>query len=185
MSAHQKDPVWNAFCAAIPEQSRDDVMCMIAEAAQGIDHDEIMILERDRLDAINVRAEGILEFGGEEYTFLVEDGNWNGTDLQDWNGGKKFTPYHRTVWALQPRSDLIADAIVKGQGPFLVKKWDIIAARPEVARIPSSYSYDRMMQPGGKIEKYWKAEAAKFQFVLVSEEEASETRQRLLAAGKE
>src|SRR3546814_6087105 len=63
-----------AFDRDIPEHLREDVMTMICEAAQGwSEHEAVTILERDRLDAINVRAHGIVTVGDDEFTFIVED----------------------------------------------------------------------------------------------------------------
>lgn len=178
---------YESFCLAVPEKKRDDVMTMIVEAAHdpSFHRDCITILNQDRIDAINVRAHGIIELDGEEYTFIVEDGNWNGTTLEDWNGGKCFEPLPRTAWALEPRRDLISEAIAAGRGPFLLAKWDALLSRSEVSDIPRNYTYDRMMQPGSKIEKHYKDTAAKFGFILVSEDVANETRKRLQEATEE
>ena len=175
-----------AFCRDIPESKQDDVMLMIAEAASGwSDHDCITILDWDRMDAINVRASGILDWEGREFWFIVRDGNWDGTALEAWEetGVQKFEYHEPTVWALQPRRDLISDAIVDGKGPFLLIKWDaILKNRPEVAAIPGKYAYDRHFQPGGLVEKHWKDAAAKHHFDIVTKEEADETRKRLAEA---
>src|SRR3546814_10715369 len=80
----QFDDADAAFDRDIPEHLREDVMTMICEAAQGwSEHEAVTILERDRLDAINVRAHGIVTVGDDEFTFIVEDGNRNGTRLED------------------------------------------------------------------------------------------------------
>ncbi len=175
-----------AFDRDIPAEHRDDVMQMICEAAHADDYHQqhVSILDRDRIDAINVRAEGILNFGGREFAFIVRDGNWDGTVLEGWEeaGTQTFEPTPRTEWALAPMPSLVSDAIAKGQGPFLVEKWDIFIQRPAIARITGSYAYDRMVQPGLKVEQYWKAEAEKHQFVITDKENADEIRARLLAA---
>lgn len=161
-------------------------MLMIAEAANGWnDHDCITILDRDRMDAINVRASGILDWEGREYSFIVRDGNWDGTVLEAWEeaGVQKFEYHQPTVYALQPRRDLIGDAIVSGKGPLLLAKWDaILKFRSDVAAIPNKYAYDRHFQPGGFVEKHWKDRAAEHHFEIVTKEEADETRKRLVGA---
>lgn len=170
------------FAADIPPEHQEDVMVMLSEAAQeSCEHDDVTILDRDRRDAINVRAHGIIQFGGEEYTFIIEDGNWSGTVLQSWNDGREFEHLPHTQWALEPRADIVNNAIAKGKERFLLAKWDAFLTRPEVASIPGKYSYDRMMQPGIVVERHWKAEADRYGFVLVSQEVADETRTRLLA----
>lgn len=170
-----------AFNRDIPEQDRDEVMTMIAEAAHNDDAhpDFISILDRDRIDAINVRANGILTWKGQEFRFIVEDGNWNGTTLEDWEGDTEFKPLPRTEWTLQPLPTLITDAILSGKGPFLIQKWDIFLSRSDVAEIPRKYSYDRTFAPGIVTETYWREQAAKHKMELVSKETADETRRRL------
>lgn len=175
-----------AFDADIPADMRDDIMTAISEAAHmgtGT-HGCVHILEQGRIDAINVRAEGIVTVAGKEYWFLVEDGNRNGTVLEGWeqSGKQAFETVQHTQWALAPQSDLVSDALATGKGPFLVAKWDGLLARHAVARIPSNYAYDRMVQPGLKIEQHYRAEAAKHGFVLTDAEDAAEIRTRLMAA---
>src|SRR3546814_13718515 len=105
-------------------------------------------------DAINVRAHGIVTVGDDEFTFIVEDGNRNGTRLEDWNGNKPFEVLERTVWALQPKDDLVSKAIISGKGPFLIMKWDAILRNlPEVAAIPGKYAYDRYRSEERRVGK--------------------------------
>lgn len=173
------------FCADIPAHLQEDVMTMIAESAQyDAGHDCVTILERDRLDSINVKAHGIIEVDGEEYTFIVRDGNWDGTVLEAWNEDKTFEPFHRIQWSLQPRRDIIARAIVEGRGLFLIAKWDALLSKPDVSEIVGKYTYDRMMQPGNLIEGHYREKAAAAGFEIVSKETADETRVRLSEATK-
>lgn len=178
-----------AFDADIPAALRDDLMTAICEAAHMGEgqHGCVHILEQDRLDAINARAEGIVTVDGREFWFIVESGNWNGTVLEGWEhaGTQDFKPSPRTQWALAPRADLVSDAIVAGRGPFLVAKWDAFLARPDVAGIPGKYTYDRMMQPGLKIEQHYREVAAKHGFVLTDQESADEIRARLMASNEQ
>jgi hypothetical protein len=175
-----------AFCRDIPESKQDDVMLMIAEAASGWnDHECITILDRDRMDAINVRASGILDWEGREYWFIVRDGNWDGTVLEGWeeSGVQTFEHHEPTRWALQPRRGLVEDAIAAGKGPFLLWKWEtMLKNHKEIAEIPGKYSYDRHFQPGGLVEKHWKDAAAKHHFEVVTQDEADETKNRLADA---
>lgn len=180
----EESPAYAAFCRDIPEAMQEDVLIALSEAVGGYPPaPHIHVFERDTYDAINARGHGTIEVGGVEYAWQLESGNHNGTVLLAWESDKPFEPYHRTEWALQPVSHLVGDAIAAGRGPFLILKWDaILKNRPEVASIPGSYTYDRMMQPGGKVEKHWKAKAAEHHFEIVSRETADETRKRLSEA---
>lgn len=176
-----------AFERDIPAEHRDSVMQMICESAQcGDDYhpEHVSIIDRDRIDAINVRAEGVLTFEGREFAFIVRDGNWDGTVLEGWeeSGTQDFEPLPRTQWALAPRGDLVSTAIANGNPGFLLSKWDAILSQPEIADIPRKYSYDSYVQPGLAVSQHWKAAAAKRGLVLTSQEDADEIRSRLLAA---
>jgi hypothetical protein len=165
----------------VPEHMREDVCLAISEAAtaDGSSHGDVFIIERDWRDAINVRANGIITIGENEFSFIVRVGNHDGFQFEDWEGDKVFEPAARTEWTLAPDNGLIDRAIAAGRGPFLIWKWDASMKRPEVAKIPGSYMYDKHFQPGGAIERYWKAEAAKHQMMLVTTDEAREIRARL------
>lgn len=163
----------------VPAAIRDSVMETLAECAQGAEAPNVYIFERDRIDAINVRAHGCITLEGEEYTFIIRDGNWDGTVLVAWNEDREFEPHPRIQWTLQPTAALLDEAFVSGRRQFLLWKWDAMILRPEIAKIPGSYAYDKMVQPGLVTEKYWRAEAAKHHFDIVSVEEATETRKRL------
>lgn len=168
-----------AFARDVPTERQEDVLTILSEAAQGIDHPDVHILERDRIDAINVRAHGILQFGGEEFTFQIQDGNWNGTELLAWNDDRPFELHEPTRWTLEPNGELVEKAITEGRGPFLIFKWDAMLSRAPVSEIAGKYAYDRRVQPGVVVESHWKAEAARFGFVIVTEDQAAETRARL------
>lgn len=166
----------------VPDHLREDVMTMLAESSHIADaHDCITILDRDEIDAINCRAHGIIEIEGIEYTFQIEDGNWNGTVLLDWNGDRAFEHHVPTKWALQPSAALVGDALANDRGKFLVAKWDAMLARDEIASIPGNYSYDRRFAPGLKTEAHYRESAAKHHFVIVAEDQAAETRKALSA----
>lgn len=175
---------YEAFDRDVPECMREDVMTMLAEAAHvdGV-HKCVTILERDRLDAINVRVHGIIEIDGEEHSFQLQDGDWGGTELLSWDDGREFEHHVPTRWALQPQRHLINEAMMSGKGSFLLLKWDaILKNRPKVAEIPGKYSYDRYVQPGAFVEKHWRDAAAKHLFDIVTQETADETRRLLSEA---
>lgn len=172
------------FYQDVPEIQQEDVLTAIAEAAQGYcEHDHITILDRDRRDAINVRAEGIIELNGVEHTFIVEDGNWNGTTIEDWDGGKAFEHHQPTKWALAPAHGVVSRAVMAGTQKALLVAWDAFLERGDLKELPREYAYDRMMQPGSVIESHYRDKAAKYDFRLCSQEDADEVRERLSAPG--
>lgn len=175
------DP-YAAFERDVPVHLREGAMIAMAEAAHIDGIAGVTILDRDRLDAINCRAHGVIEIDGVEYSFQVQDGNWNGTELLAWDEDKVFEHHVPTKWALQPVARLVDEAITGGRGAFLLAKWDAMLLRQEIASIPGKYGYDRHFAPGLKTEQHWRDAAFKNHFDLVSEEVAAETRGRLAKA---
>lgn len=173
-----------AFAASVPAHLQDDVMQMMAESVSGWgEHESVTILDRDRMDAINVRAHGTVTVEGVEYRFIMRDGNNDGTVLEDWDGDAVFEHHKPTVYALQPEARLIDQAIMSGKGPFLLMKWDaMLTNHRDIADIPRKYAYDRYVQPGIVSERHYREAAAKHHFVIVDEETAQETRKRLAQA---
>lgn len=188
-----KQKAQDAFERDIPAAMQEDVCTMIAEAIgehpYSKAHDCVCILDHDRYDAINAKANGYvtLTIDGEEreFRFIAESGNWNGFEFLDWEGDTNFEPYQRTVWTLEPNASIVAKVASREQAKFLLAKWDGFMKRPNVAEISGKYAYDRMMQPGLKVERYWKNKAAEIGFVIVSEDQAKETRARLVAMSKD
>jgi hypothetical protein len=173
-----------AFDRDVPKVIQDDVLTMICEALhdERHGHSAVTILERDHLDAINVRGSGYVEIGDVEYSFIAESGNNMGFVLEDWDGDKQFKPHQPTKWVLAPLQHLVGDAVMAGRGDFLLAKWDALASRPDVAKIPNDYAYDKHFQPGGKIEGHYRDKAAKLGFQIVSDDYAAEIRKQLAGA---
>lgn len=173
----------DAFAASVPAHLQDDVMQMMAEAVGGYGrHESVTILDSDRMDAINVRAHGIVTVEGVEYRFIMRDGNNDGTVLEDWDGDAVFEHHKPTLYALQPERGLIDKATMSGKGAFLLMKWDaMLANHRDIADIPRKYAYDRHFQPGIISERHYREAAAKHHFVIVDEETANETRAALKA----
>ena len=174
---------YEAFERDVPEHLRDDAMQMMAEATGGYgSHESVTILDRDQLDAINFRASGIIRIEGEEYTFQMEDGNRNGTDLLAWQSDRQFEYHQPTRWAVQPRRDIIYRHISEGKGPFLLAKWGAVAKNRDMADLIRKYSYDRFFQPGGLVERHYRELADKHGFEIVTQETADETKAMLAKA---
>lgn len=176
----------NAFCRDIPEDERQNLREMMCEAAHNPlwKDPSITILDRERKDAINVRVQGIITFFDREYSFIMRSGDWDGDVLEGWedSGVQEFEHSPPVIFALAPNAALIDSAIARNDGPFLVKKWDIICARPKIEKIVRNYAYDRFFQPGCYVENYYKTEAEKQGFVIVRDDEAARIRARLLEA---
>lgn len=170
------------FSAQIPAAEQDEVLTILAEAVQGVDHDCVAFHERERINAINAHGSGVLTWKGREFAFHLVDGNNNGTELLGWEeAGTEFEPHQPTVFVLAPRPDLVDQALEHGRGGFLVAKWDALLSREPFASMAGKYAYDRMQQPGGQITGHYEKAAAVGGFVWMEKKEAEMLRERLSA----
>lgn len=170
------------FSAQIDAADQDEVMTILAEAVQGVEHDCVSFFDLERIDAINAHGSGVLTWKGREFSFHVVDGNNNGTELRGWEeAGAEFEPHRPTVFVLAPRGDLVGQAMEGGRGAFLVAKWDALLSREPFASMAGKYAYDRRVQPGGLITGHYEKAAAAGGFVWMEEKEAETLRERLSA----
>lgn len=187
MAKHASDDeIWDAFCAAIEEKDRDDILTQMAEAAHSDRHqtDSVRILNRTRHDVINVTVEGIVTYKDEEYSFHLEDGNWNGTQLRGWEEtGTDWEEYVPEPLAIKPHRELIWKALAPGGNPkHLLTLWKIFEEREDVNKILRNYAYDRFFQPGGKIENHYKDQLDRMKISITVKTDADEVRKRLQEA---
>lgn len=173
-----------AFCRDIAEADHEDVLQRMFEPLYGNPQDGVTILNHDRIDAINSVAEGIIEYGGQEYWFCIEDGNNNGSVLAGWNeAGQQAYEVPRPVQhALAPPLGTICNHI--GRERFLLAKWDALLACADVNEIARKYDYDRYFQPGSLTDRHWRSAAERRGFEIVDRETALARRQRLEEAAR-
>lgn len=192
MSVHptqfSDDEVYERFAIDIPDAAdQENILTMLSEVVSGYDgyHDEITLLDRYASDAINHTGHGIIKWKDVEYTFNLESGNYRGTVLLEWEGvGREYEEPKPIQYALQPIGSLINQAILTGQGPFLVFKWEAVIKNLNLEKTLREYLYDRHFQPGAKISNHYRAIFAKHQVEVVEQEEADATRARLMAASE-
>lgn len=171
----------NDICEEIAEMLWD--RARVSSLEEGEDG-YVWVADIQDLNVCNQAITGTFWIDGTEYSFEAECGDWNGWV---WRSISADAPVptieiHHTKWALEPNNELVGDALMKGEGKFLIAKWDALISREPCKSIPGSYSYDRHFQPGGSVETHWKDKAAKYGFVLVDQETANETRARLSGA---
>jgi hypothetical protein len=152
-----------------------------SEAEEGEDGC-VFLFDRVTLNACNHAMTGVFWLDGTEWAFEVESGDWNGWVWRSVSaeGPIPEIDYKPTVFALQPNSTIVAQAVMANQGKSLVAKWDAFLERPEFKDLPRKYMYDRHFAPGIKTERYWKDKAATVGFELVDKDTANETRKRLM-----
>jgi len=152
----------------------------IAEGEDG----HVFISEIEMINATNYQISGAFWLGGKEYGFLVEMGDNNGfvwREITD-EGPIPDARVERTRYALAPRSDIVQKHLQNGSSALLIGLWESFLEREQYKDLIGKYEYDRMFQPGSKIESHYRAKAAEVGFEIVSKEDADATRARLIAA---
>ena len=107
-------------------------------------------------DAINHVLSGTIEVDGHVYGFIIENGNWNGTVVLEWDADPEnvgiYTPpepgEQLTFVPINPTTMAI----------FIYSHWVNEEWFKEMER---NYLYDRHFQPGGFVEEHYREKAAK------------------------
>lgn len=177
------EEIWDAFCEAIAEEDRDDILTSMAEAAHDrrYESEVVKIHNRTRHNMINVTVEGTVTYKGNDFEFHLEDGDWNGTVLRGWNGmGTDWEEPEPIILAIAPQDNLIYQALQPGGNPaFLLKKWELFDEREDVSRLIRSYAYDRYVQPGVQVESHYRSKFDLMKIQIVEKSEADRMKKRL------
>jgi hypothetical protein len=127
-------------------------------------------------NAINHTMTGFVEVGGEEYEFIVHNGDWAGTVVEAFSADEAIHPYEPPTpdpMTLIPRDRFSATAW---------KVRDAIIERADIVEKIRGYNYDRHFAPGHKTESYYRAWAEKMGGGWAHESEVAEMRERAKSA---
>lgn len=134
---------------------------------------EITFSRIDQHDAINHTFYGYFQHGEEEVCFSIDNGNWNGTVVNEFGEDTDLSPAREvTVYRLKakptpswgPNPDETVEAYVdrveawRKRNEVIMDHW---RKEPWFQEMERSYNYDRHFQPGGKVEDHYRAKAAK------------------------
>ncbi len=133
----------------------------------------VYLSDVQEIDACNHMASGSFWWGGTEYSFLVENGNWAGFVFRSLSDTTPIpdVEIRRTVWAIAPANWMQCTG---ENADFMLRKWAALKGRADVKDLIGSFTYDRRVQPGEAINRHYRDKAAKLGAILVSEEEASD-----------
>lgn len=148
-----------AFCREHGDDAAEDVLTRICEAQWCGDWARFGIEIRDihQWNACNHTISGEIEVKGVQYGFIVDNGDWAGTVVQEWGLADDvgtFDPPEPTIYTLIPKNPLL-----RFDSPGL---WSVYLAwrgQSWFEEIVRGYNYDRHFAPGGKTESYWSAKA--------------------------
>jgi hypothetical protein len=141
-------------------------------AKTSVEPSHIKLTEVHRHDAVNYTISGTVLWDGVEYGFILNDGNWNGTDMQKWGLAEDVEPYvpePPTIYTMVPTTDNLFYAGNLGYVKFgqLYLKWRTEEWFMDLVR---GYNYDRHFSPGIVTETHFKEKAAKKGLKFVMED---------------
>jgi len=161
------------FCQRFGDGVGEDILMRISEAAwSGGPVPAGMTLDVYTHNACNHTFSGTIVYEGEEFGFVIESGDRNGTQIDEWGPAEDvgtYQPPQPTVYRLVP-----VDPDLKSKSMGM---WNVYMAwRNEdwFKKIESGYNYDRHFAPGGKTKTYWQGNAARRGLRFVSSEEADD-----------
>ncbi len=120
-------------------------------------HDEtdITIGSIHRHDAINMTFTGtVMMPDGIEYGFIIDDGNWNGTQVQEWGLAENvglYEPPKPDPWRLFPKDAFT----LRADRPGLWKVYLLWRKESWFSDLERAYNYDLHFAPGGKTTSYY------------------------------
>lgn len=165
-----------AFCAQYGEDRLTAILeaayTLLGRSARAGTVDDITFSHIEQHDAINHTLLGYFQHGEEEVCFSIDNGNWNGTVVNEFGEDTDLDPkFERTVYRLHARSvpswgpnpgeDVLAYAervdAWRTRNALILSLW---RKEPWFQELERSYNYDRHFQPGGKVEDHYRAKAA-------------------------
>ncbi len=147
---------------ALPlHEPTDEVLERICDAywhyARGDgDTDGVHFRDVHQHNACNHTLSGTIDVDGIEYGFIIDNGDWNGTQVRAWGAAEDVPTYrHEPGEPLTfiPRNDIMGKVAVELYAYWQTQAW--------FTKLVSDYLYDRHFAPGGKIETHYREAAAK------------------------
>lgn len=107
-------------------------------------------------DAINYSFSGSIKLEDGDYGFIIQDGNFNGTVVEEWGKADDVGMYIPPEPS-EPMSFVPIDPNLPKGLQKVYLKW---RKEPWFKEKEGGYNYDRHFAPGGKTEEYYKKWAA-------------------------
>lgn len=144
----------------LPSEFFDDFMQRLYSAAWG-DKEQKAAIKAGGLhlsdihehNACNHTYSGTVEIEGEQYGFVIQDGNWNGTDVKEWGEAEEICAYDPGP-PPEPAT-FVPDAISAQSHPAMFGVYLKWREEPWFKDKAMGLNYDRHFAPGGKTESYY------------------------------
>jgi len=141
------------FFDAISPEEGEVVMEILSEVANGTSHNCVHSIDIRSQDDTNVTMTCTLVWKGVEYYINMDDGNWNGTVINDWVWEWGFfhsyprLPISYTIMPLVFPNDKI-DAHI------MLDNWESMLSSRKLDYVVYNYSYDRFVEDDPFIQSF-------------------------------
>jgi hypothetical protein len=166
------------FQARFGDEAVEDVLTRICEAHWSWD---LQLNKQDELfgvtftdvhahNVVNHTLSGRILYEGEEFSFIIDNGDWNGTQVIEWGSADEvgvYEPPSKTTFTFVPQK-----ALLRGDEHDF-SMFSVYAAWTKEAwfnDMVHSLNYDLHFQPGSKIKTYYAAKAAVRSMVIDTED---------------
>jgi hypothetical protein len=158
------------FCEKYGDEAGLHLMEEIADAQFSGKSDTIRFSDIYQHNATNHTLSGRVDFRGEEYHFIIESGDWNGTVVKEFETIDEVGVFEHpkpTIYTMVP-----ANPFLEQENPSMWKVYLTWKEEPWFTEMVRKYSYDIHFQPGGYVSDYWGKQAAKkgLRFAVVDED---------------
>ena len=149
---------FDQFDAELGRDAANEIFQRVCEACYGSADESVSITTKHRHDAINYTFEGeYAHTDGRVFSFLIHDGDWNGTQLEHWSeaSDSNYTPPKPARYMFVPVSPLLQQDRPGMYAVYL--EWTKTDWFKEKLR---AYHYDRHFAPGEVTERHYRDWAA-------------------------
>ena len=156
------------FYERYPKET-DELLDAITNASCNNKSDDIVtIFDRQTINAANHIFEGSVKFNDQEWFFVMDSGDYNGTVIRQWSLDPVRMEKHEPVfYTFVPMNQELKEERPAMWGVYLY--WRKQAWFKDMER---SYNYDRYFQPGTVTENHYREMAKKRGLVSMSLESA-------------
>lgn len=129
------------------EQPDEELINRILDVAYGHNSDpDISMIIVEKHNILNITCHGTININGTTYEFLIDDGNWNGTEIRKWGTDAiEYHPPKTEPSTFAPTGNLDFDSL---------RKYVALRQTDKFRSMESGFNYDRYFN--GNLQPYYK-----------------------------
>lgn len=143
------------------EEPRDEDLSIVMEAFyaqfQGTKTDKVTFTSIHQHNALNYTFSGTIETDLGNKSFIIRDGDWNGTEVVEWGNEDDVGMYRHP--APDPLNRIVFvpnDPMLHVNRPHMWRVYMLWRQTKAFREKEDAYLYDRHFQPGLQIENYYR-----------------------------